>query len=237
MWTKYYLNGQPARLNPVTIDARTLSTTYNVLDNRNGANQFWLRSGFQCDFATVSSSSPSSTPMMRKRHWFNNEINSTTIRPSANFGQVYRERLSVDHDQRQIGNVTDLTVNSNLGGMENQFVTTFSAYSQRLNVVQDDFFNNDYVDLVNPDRGIYGTQQTKNFYTRLNNVALAFEDRLKVTPTVALLGGIRVEEIDLAPYRVRRQRDCCAAPRATRSKTFTPVTGRAGITSGMPCPA
>src|SRR5215475_11950047 len=33
LWTQYWLNGHTGTLNPVTIDARTLRTTYNVLDN------------------------------------------------------------------------------------------------------------------------------------------------------------------------------------------------------------
>ena len=48
-WSNYYLNGRTGTPNPVTIDARTLNTTYNVLDNHSGANELWLRSGFQWD--------------------------------------------------------------------------------------------------------------------------------------------------------------------------------------------
>ena len=133
-----------------------------------------------------------------KRHWFNNEVNSFNDDPtSANFGQVYRERLSVDHDQRLSGNVTDLIWNSNFAGMDNRFAATFAASSLQFNVTQDDFFNNDFVSLVNPDRGFYGAQQTKNFYTHVDNVSLSFEDRLKLTKTFALIGGIRVEQIKL----------------------------------------
>src|SRR4051812_14660407 len=38
-WTNYYFDGHTGPLNPVTIDARTLKTTYNVLDNHSGANE------------------------------------------------------------------------------------------------------------------------------------------------------------------------------------------------------
>ena len=37
LWTNYYLNGHTGMLNPVTVDARTLRTSYNVLDNKSGA--------------------------------------------------------------------------------------------------------------------------------------------------------------------------------------------------------
>ena len=49
LWSNYYLNGHTGPLNPVTIDARTLKTNYNVLDNHSGAKELWLRSGFQWD--------------------------------------------------------------------------------------------------------------------------------------------------------------------------------------------
>ena len=32
---------------PVTIDGRTLTTNYNVLDNINRAEELWLRGGFE----------------------------------------------------------------------------------------------------------------------------------------------------------------------------------------------
>ena len=53
-------------------------------------------------------------------------------------GQIYRERLSVDHDQKLYGNVTDLTVNSNVFGMDNRLVTTLAASSLQFNVRQED---------------------------------------------------------------------------------------------------
>ena len=225
-WTNYYLNGRTGTPNPVTIDARTLATSYNVLDNRSGASELWLRSGFQWDITNNIQLKSQVYAYGAKRHWFNNEINSYDDSLPGN--QVYRERLSVDHDQKLYGNVTDLTINSNLFGMDNRLVTTVAASSLQFNAVQDDFFNNDYVNLVNPDRGLYGPQQTKTFFTHVDNVALAFEDRLKVTSNFSLIGGIRLEEIKLArtAYDVDGNlRTNAGYPFATR---FTPVTGRIG---------
>ena len=50
-------------------------------------------------------------------------------------GQVYRERLALDHAQRLFGNITDLTLNSNIAGMDNRLVTTVAASSQQFNFV------------------------------------------------------------------------------------------------------
>ena len=50
--------------------------------------------------------------------------------------------------------------------------------------MQDDRFHSDFVNLVNPDRGFYGPQQTKPFFTNVDNLSLTFEDRLKLTPDI-----------------------------------------------------
>ncbi len=34
-------------IGPVTIDSRTLTTNYNVADNATGAQELWLRTGFE----------------------------------------------------------------------------------------------------------------------------------------------------------------------------------------------
>lgn len=231
IWTNYYLNGRTGIPSPVTIDARTLSTTYNVLDNRSGANELWLRSGFQWDITNNVQLRSQVYAYDAQRRWFNNEINSFIDDPaSANFGQVYRERLSVDHDQKLYGNVTDLTVNTNVGGFDNRFVATVAASSLQFNVVQDDFFNNDIVNLVNPDRGLYGMQQTKNFYTHVDNVSLSLEDRIKLTSNFSLIGGIRVEQIDLARTAFDVDGNLRSAAGYPFSTTFRPVTGRLGYT-------
>ena len=230
-WSNYYLNGRTGTPNPVTIDARTLSTTYNVLDNHNGANELWLRSGFQWDITNNVQLKSQVYAYNAQRHWFNNEINSFIDDPaSANFGQIYRERLSVDHDQKLYGNVTDLTINTNVAGLDSRFVATVAASSLQFNVVQDDFFNNDIVNLVSPDRGLYGMQQTKNFYTHVDNVSLSLEDRIKLTSNFALIGGIRIEEINLARTAFDVDGVLRTAAGYPFSTTFRPATGRVGYT-------
>jgi iron complex outermembrane receptor protein len=226
-WTNYYLNGHTGTLNPVTIDARTLTTSYNVLDNRSGASELWLRSGFQWDITNSVSLKSQIYGYDAHRHWFNNEINSFDDSGPNN---VYRERLALDHAQRLYGNITDLTVNSNPGGMDNRFVATVMASSSQFNVSQDTLFFSDTVDLLNPDRGLYGPRTDEKIYTHLDTASLSFEDRLKVTSTFALIGGIRFEDIELS--RTRYSPD--GVLRTDRgypfSKTFNPITGRVGYT-------
>jgi iron complex outermembrane recepter protein len=231
LWTQYYPAGHTGQLNPVTIDARTLSTNYNVLDNKNDAHELWLRSGVQWDITNSVQVRSQVYSYTAQRHWFNNEINAFNDTPAAGpQGEVYRERLSVDHDQKLWGNISDLTLNSDLAGMDNRFVATVAASSLQFNSVQDDAFTNDTVSLVDPNRGLYGFQQTKPFFTHVDNVALAFEDRLKITPTVALIGGIRFETIELSRTAFDVDGNLRGADGYPFTKTFTPVTGRIGYT-------
>jgi iron complex outermembrane receptor protein len=238
LWSQYYpgpsdFAGHTGQLHPVTIDARTLSTNYNVLDNKNGAHELWLRSGVQWDITSNVQFKSQVYSYTAQRQWFNNEINSYNDSPTPSVGaqgEIYRERLSVDHDQKLYGNITDLTVNSDLAGMDNRFVATVAASSLQFNSVQDDAFTNDTVSLVDPSRGFYGLQQTKNFFTHVDNAALAFEDRLKIAPSFALLGGIRFETIELSRTAFDVDGNLRSADGYPFSKNFTPVTGRFGYT-------
>jgi iron complex outermembrane receptor protein len=227
LWTNYYLNGHTGPLNPVTIDARTLTTTYNVLDNRSGTGELWLRSGFQWDINNSVSLRSQVYGYDAHRHWFNNEINSFDDSGPNN---VYRERLALDHAQRLYGNITDLTVNSNVGGMDNRFVATVAASSNQFNVSQDTLFFSDTVDLINPDRGLYGPRSDEKIYTHLDTVSLSFEDRLKLTSTFALIGGIRLEDIELSRTRFSPDGVLRTDRGYPFSKTFNPITGRIGYT-------
>ena len=224
-WTNYYLNGHTGTLNPVTVDARTLTTTYNVLDNHSGASELWLRSGFQWDITNNISLKSQVYGYDAHRHWFNNEINSFDDSGPNN---IYRERLALDHAQRLYGNITDLTVNSNIGGMDNRFVATVMASSSQFNVSQDTVFFSDTVDLINPDRGLYGPRSDEKIYTHLDTTSLSFEDRLKLTSNFALIGGIRFEDIKLSRNRFDETGDQVA--NYPFSKKFNPITGRIGYT-------
>ena len=238
LWTQYYpgpsdFAGHVGQLNPVTIDARTLSTNYNVLNNNNGAHELWLRSGVQWDITSNVQFRSQVYSYAAQRHWFNSEVNSFNDSPTPSAGaqgEIYRERLSVDHDQKLYGNITDLTVNSDIAGMDNRFVATVMASSLQFNAVQDDAFTNDSVSLVDPLRGLYGFQQTKPFFTHVDDVALAFEDRLKLTPTFALIGGIRFETIELSRIAFDVDGNLRSADGYPFVKDFAPVTGRIGYT-------
>lgn len=211
-------------LGAVTIDDRTFNTNYNVLDNRNVAQEVWLRGGFELKLAPDLTLKSQAYGYGAERTWFNNEIEAFD---STN-NQVYRERFYVAHSQRLVGNITDLVWDANIAGFDNRMVTTLS--SSYLDFLRPGAakFPHDYVPLVDFDRGFYGDLATKQQTARIDNEALSFEDRLKLTRTFALIGGLRVEHIGLG----RNSTDQFGLENAgfPFSKSWAPVTGRIGYT-------
>lgn len=220
----YISNFNGTNLGPVTIDSRTLNTNYNVLDNQVQAKELWLRSGFEL---TISDSLTLKSQVYgygAQREWMNNEVaafNATT-------DLVDRSRFYVAHDQTLVGNITDLTWNSNIFGLDNRLVTMVAASSLDFTRPGAANFPGDSVPLVNPAPGLYGLLTVQNQSAYINNESLSFEDRLKLTKTFALVGGLRVEQIALD----RNSTDVTGAEKAgfPFSQTWNPITGRVGYT-------
>ncbi|MHB0772535.1 TonB-dependent receptor [Bradyrhizobium sp. 5.13L] len=220
----YVSNYNGTNLGAVTIDDRTFNTNYNVLDNRNVAQEVWLRGGFELKLTPDLTLKSQAYGYGAERSWFNNEIeafNSTT-------NLVDRERFYVAHSQRLVGNVTDLIWDTNIAGFDNRMVTTLS--SSYLDFVRPGAANfpGDSVSLVDPNRGFYGLLTTQQQTARIDNEALSFEDRLKLTRNFALIGGLRVEHIGLD----RNSTNVSGLEKAgfPFSKSWVPTTGRIGYT-------
>jgi iron complex outermembrane receptor protein len=222
--TSGVVSGNTASLGAVTIDSRTLRTNYNVLDNNSGANELWLRGGVDWLIASNVRFKSQFYSYDADRHWLNSEFYQ--FNPGTN--QVDRDRFFVAHNQTLVGNISDLTVDSTIAGLDNRTTVALAASHLVFKPSQAANFPSDSVDLVNPVRGVYGPLVTQNFYTRLDNIALSLEDRLKLTHNFALVGGVRVESIELA--RSAFEVDGSVRPNYPFSKTFTPITGRIGYT-------
>lgn len=216
-----------SNLGPITIDDRTFNTNYNVLDNRNVAQEVWLRGGFELKLAPDLTLKSQAYAYGAERSWFNNEIEAFTTDP-LHMNTVDRSRFYVAHSQRLVGNITDLSWDANIAGFDNRLVTTLS--SSYLDFVRPGAANfpEDFVSLVDPDRGFYGTLTTKQQTARIDNEALSLEDRLKLTRTFSLIGGLRVEHIGLD----RNSTDASGLENANFpfSKSWAPLTGRIGYT-------
>lgn len=220
----YVSNYNGTNLGAVTIDDRTFNTNYNVLDNRNVAQEVWLRGGFELKLAPDLTLKSQAYGYGAERTWFNNEVEA--FNSVSNL--VNRERFYVAHSQRLVGNITDLIWDTNIAGFDNRLVTTLS--SSYLDFVRPGAANfpGDSVSLVDPARGYYGLLTIQQQTARIDNEALSFEDRLKLTRSFALVGGLRVEHIGLD----RNSTDVNGLVKAgfPFTKDWVPTTGRIGYT-------
>ena len=220
----YVSNYNKTDLGAVTIDDRTFNTNYNVLDNRNVAQEVWLRGGFELKLAPDLTLKSQAYGYGAERSWFNNEVEAF----NSGTNLVDRERFYVAHSQRLVGNITDLIWDTNIAGFDNRLATTLS--SSYLDFVRPGAANfpSDSVSLVDPVRGFYGLLTTQQQTARIDNEALSFEDRLKLTRSFALVGGLRVEHIGLD----RNSTDSAGLVKVgfPFSKDWAPVTGRIGYT-------
>ncbi|HEU0149559.1 MAG TPA: TonB-dependent receptor plug domain-containing protein, partial [Bradyrhizobium sp.] len=222
--TSGIVSGPFGKLGPVTVDDRTFNTNYNVVDNDNKAKELWLRGGFVLKLAPDLTLKSQVYGYGAERSWFNNEIEAF----NATTNRVDRERFYVAHRQRLYGNITDLTWDANVAGLDNRLVTT--AGFSKLDFIRPGAANfpADDVALVDPARGTYGLLTTQLQTAAIDNQSLSFEDRLKITRTFALVGGQRVEHIGL-------DRNATSSSGVERdgfpfSKDWAPVTGRFGYT-------
>jgi iron complex outermembrane recepter protein len=220
----YVSNDNGTNLGPVTIDGRTLSTNYNVADNYMNAQELWLRTGFELALADNLTLKSQVYGYGARREWKNSEVSAF----NSVLDMVDRERFYVAHDQKLFGNITDLTWDTRIAGMENRLVTTVAASNLDFGRPGAANFPHDDVPLVGFDLGLYGLLTTQVQTAVINNQSLSFEDRLRITPAFALIGGVRVEGIELG----RNSTDVTGANRSgfPFSKDWTPVTGRIGYT-------
>ena len=220
----YVSNYNGTNLGPITIDGRTLKTNYNVLDNRNTAEETFLRGGFEWKLGSGLTLRDQVYYYTAKREWFNNEISAF----NTGSGLVDRERFYVAHDQSLIGNKAELQWDAKLSGMDNRMVAVLDYSSLNFDRPGAANFPGDSVPLVNPPRGVYGLLTTQKQTAEIRNLALSIEDRLKLTPALALIAGLRHETIDLD----RGSTNAAGANRAgfPFSTSFHPTTGRVGLT-------
>jgi iron complex outermembrane receptor protein len=220
----YVSNFNGTNLGPVTIDNRTLRTNYNVFDNSNHAEEYWLRGGFEWNLSRSLTFREHLYYYNANREWKNNEV----VAFNAVTGLVDRERFFVAHDQTLAGNKSELQWDGKVAGRTNRLVVGLELSKLDFTRPGAANFPDDSVTLVDPNRGLYGPLIVQQQTARIVNTALAAEDRLKVTDALSLIAGLRYEEIDLD----RTSSDAAGLDRAgfPFSKTWRPTTGRVGFT-------
>lgn len=225
-------------LGPVTIDARTLSANYNVGDNATGAQDTWLRSGFEWTPLTNVTVKDQAYYYTAKRNWLDSEtyafgdvvLGPPGGPPTCMPNTICRDRFAVSHFQNIVGNNFDATADTRVFGLENRASLYLQASSNKITFKQmdDGGYPQDFVSVVGPDPGLYGPVDFDTRNSRLDDYAAAFEDRLKLTSAFALIGGIRVDDLRLARDGINS--DGTIPTGQPFTKNWTPVSYRAAYT-------
>jgi len=221
-------------ISPVTVDSRTTSTNYNIADNRIDAHELWLRGGFEFNINNAVTFKNQTYSYGAKRQWFDAEtyaFNTTT-------DLIDRDRFFVTHKQRVIGNITDLVVDNVVGGMENRFAGSLQVSRYEIQYQQEggNTYPFDSVTVLNPDPGFYPVPVPQVRNSQLDNVALSVEDRLKITPWLSLIGGVRIEDLTLSRNGINAADPSDPTSVVTFpagqpfTKTWNPVSYRAAAT-------
>jgi iron complex outermembrane recepter protein len=213
-------------IGPVTIDSRTLSTNYNVANNATGSQDLWLRSGFEWTPLANVTVKDQAYFYQAKRNWLDSETyafdNATSM--------IDRDRFAVSHNQHIVGNNLDFTHDSQIFGLDNRFAAQLQTSRNWITFKQmdDGGFPQDSVAVVAPDPGLYGPVDFDTRNSRLDDVAGSFEDRLKLTSALALIGGVRLEDLTLARNGINADGTFPAGQPFTKS--WQPVSYRAAYT-------
>jgi iron complex outermembrane receptor protein len=217
-------------LGPVTIDGRTLTTNYNVADNATGAHELWLRSGFEW--------TPLNNVMVKdqvyyyqaQRNWLDSETYAFDDGAVFAPGVIDRDRFFVTHNQHVVGDNLDFLWDSRMFGMDNRLAAQVQVSGNWITFVEEGDPNDypyDFVSVTNPSPGLYGPQFPDTRIRTLSDVAAAFEDRLKITPEFALIGGIRVDDYTITGNGTDFDGSTPFAPFA---QAWRPVSYRAAYT-------
>jgi iron complex outermembrane receptor protein len=212
-------------LGPLTVDSRTLKTNYNVADNSDGARELWLRTGFDWTLAPSVTVKNQAYYYQAERHYFDAETYAFNNATST----IDRDRFAVTHHQHVIGDNTDLVWDSRFFGMDNRLAAQLQASRNEITFKQHaGGFPEDTVAVVDPSPGVYGPIAFDTRNSRLDTLAVSFEDRLKLTPAFALIGGVRLEDLTLERDGINA--DGTIPTGQPFTKTWRPISYRAAYT-------
>jgi iron complex outermembrane receptor protein len=188
-------------LGPMTIDSQTLTTNYNVANNATGAQELWLRSGFEWTPLNNVTVKDQVYYYQAMRNWLDSETyafdDGAVFAPNT----IDRDRFFVTHNQHVVGNNLDFLWDARLFGMDNRLAAQLQVSGDWITFTEEGNPNDypyDNVSVIDPVQGVYGAEFPDIRNKQLADVALAFEDRLKITPEFALIGGVRVDDWTLS---------------------------------------
>lgn len=204
------------------IDSRTRFLNYNVDDHVSESRHIWTR--------LLAEWRASENVTLRNQFYFftadRKWINSEQYPFNPVTEMIDRDRFFVLHDQDLYGNRIDITLRHNIGAWENTMVAGVD-YSDLDFVRSRGFPDGDSVNPLQPLPGVFGPLDRRISPTRMETVAVFFEDRLQISDALSLVAGTRYDRIDL----VRENFNLDGSFDATSSftDTFNPVSWRVGL--------
>jgi iron complex outermembrane receptor protein len=184
-------------IGPLAVDSRTLTTNYNVADNATGAQELWLRSGFEWTPPNNVTVKDQVYYYQAKRNWIDSETYAFDDGSVIAANTIDRDRFFVDHNQHVVGDNIDFLWDSRLFGMDNRLAAQLQVSGDWITFTEEGDPNDypfDNIAVIDPVQGFYGAEFPNIRNKELDDVALAFEDRLRITPEFALIGGVRVDD-------------------------------------------
>ena len=203
------------------LDSRFKATSFNIADPIVKFDDQWLRAKVEYQATDSVKLRNETYRLTSKRHYRNTE--SYTYAPAT--GLVTRGNyLEILHDLSQFGNRFDATFDGLLGTMKNRFVVGFDV--SRVDMVHTN--NSPYpgastVDPFNVAPGVFLSTVATTPRSQIYQHSRAFfaENALDITPQWKLITGLRTDRLTLDSTTIQTG--------ATNNKTYSPVTGRAGI--------
>lgn len=204
------LSTQPTRVVSTpdgrVIDRRIAQSNYNILDDRNQSEAYWLRARITSRVTPEWTLRNEFTANKVERLWRNAESAVFTAP-----GSITRDQTLIAHDQRYLANRLDASHEGRIGALSNKLVVggevsktdfdntrRFSNGSASTNATL-------RVPLFDPAVGTYnddpalmaGGGNRTNFTSDVHSSSVFAEDALKLTKAWTLVGGLRHDRVDV----------------------------------------
>lgn len=188
------LNGVVETADGRTIDERTRFVNYNVSNEEAYSHQYFTRMDTKLQPNKDFSVRNSFYFFSAERNWKNAE----TYTFNSGTSLIDRDRFFVSHDQKTVGNRLDFTFHNSLVGKPNQTLIGVDFSHVDFERKTRFFGSVDSVDPFNPNGGTFAEPgQIFLNPTKITTVAVFFEDTLKITPNLRLIGALRHDQIRL----------------------------------------
>ncbi len=202
------------------VDKSLREKNYNVADADIDYLDHWTQFKMDWQLASNLRLRNNAYHFTSNRHW--RDVESYALNSATN--QVTRtDYIEIYHDQEQIGNRTDLTIDSHLAGMKHQTVLGFDVNRTDFTHINNTpYGGTSTVDVHNPDAGsfINNAGTLPRHTSEVQQYSAFLEDRLVLNESWSLAGGLRFDHIDFT------RQDLIA--NSSVGKTFKAFSWRAG---------